>query len=281
MDDAKLKNYWSRELRWGWSPQSRLVFEFLRSAANFVGEGAVLDAGAGHQRYRPFFCRAAYISQEHPAGIEFKKMQGMRFDIVAPIDERIPLRDSCLDGVISTSVIEHLRFPERFLVESMRVLKPGGKIFINVPFAYPEHEVPFDFQRPTRYALQRWLSDAGFVSVSVKPSSSSTATVLSFLRSSFGQDALGSRAALFKTAKWSTTLDWARRSPIQLFVRLALIGLAMPAILTLEFLGRFFDRGPTEATTFPTGWLCVAAKAGLHEPQAVSKESFLSSCIEC
>jgi SAM-dependent methyltransferase len=275
MEAGDLKRYWTDELRWGWQPQSRLTFDFLREAAEFVGTGSVLDAGAGHQRYRPFFARGLYLSQEHPAGVEFKQMQGVTYDFLSPIDERIPLRDDSLDAIISTSVLEHVRHPERFLAEALRVLKPGGRLFVHVPFAYPEHEVPYDFQRPTRYGLQAWLADAGFARVDVRPDSSSTATVLSFLRSAFGQDTLGERTPEFKASPLRALGKWARTRPLAMLGKLALLSLSLPAILWLELMGRLLDRGPHAASGFPIGWLCVAVKGGEHLPRPQSKEDFL------
>ena len=112
----------------------------MRDAAEHAKGGVVLDAGAGHQRYRPFFDDAIYVAQEHPiAGRQHKKIA--EYDILSDV-KRIPLQEGCVDLVLSTSSLEHMEFPERFFTESFRVLRPGGALYVNVPFAYLEHE-PF------------------------------------------------------------------------------------------------------------------------------------------
>lgn len=277
MTPAQLQQYWATELRWGWNTQSRLVFAFLQEAAAFAKGGVILDAGAGHQRYRPFFDECIYLTQEHPAGIEFKRMQGITYDLVAPIDERIPLADESLDAIVNTSVVEHVRYPERFFAESHRVLRPGGRLFIHVPFAYPEHEAPYDFQRPTRYGLVRWLEDAGFEQISVRPASSSSETAMAFLESAIAQD-LFRGTPIGKGAGAREAWAWFRQRPFQ-FLGKAMLWIPLWGLArTLSVLVRsFVDRGPGESTTFPVGWIAVATKGGTQQARAAaaSKQEFL------
>ena len=173
-DEQKLFAYFTEELKWGKVIHSRVSFDHLMDAREFSNKRQKLDAGAGHQRYQPFFRNSIYLTQEHPSGIYFKKMNSIQYDFISPIDQFIPLRDNSIACVINTSVLEHVRFPEAFLREVHRVLLPGGRIYMSVPFSYLEHEQPYDFQRPTRYGLGAWLSDAGFQRRAVLPASNST-----------------------------------------------------------------------------------------------------------
>lgn len=206
-------------------------------------------------RYKPFFENCIYLSQEHPAGIEFKKMQGLNYDLISPLDVRIPLNNDCVDGIISTSVIEHLRYPEKFFYEAFRVLKPGGKIFINVPFVVPEHEFPFDFQRPTRYGLKRWFEDAGFNEFFIEPSSSSIESACAFIDDALRDDILKE----FFVRK--DLLNILKRKPFRLAVYLILRFISK---LYCKFLKMFADRGGTQHTRFPVGWVAVATKPGIY-----------------
>jgi hypothetical protein len=43
-----------------------------------------------------------------------------------------------------------------------RILTPGGRILMSVPFIYPLHESPYDYYRYTEYSLQRFAESAGF-----------------------------------------------------------------------------------------------------------------------
>jgi len=62
---------------------------------------------------------------QHPYAKDFSVHQsdGMNF----------PLEDESVDLVLSGESIEHTRFPQRFLSECHRVLKPGGQIIITTP----------------------------------------------------------------------------------------------------------------------------------------------------
>lgn len=112
--------------------------------------GLVLNAGAGH---RPVNTGLPTLT--------------MDFDETAPVDfladmHFIPLRNQCVDSVLSVAVLEHTRIPWECARELWRVLKPGGTAVICVPFLQPEHAVPHDFFRYTVYGLQSMLEWAGF-----------------------------------------------------------------------------------------------------------------------
>lgn len=233
-----LWEYFSKDLRWGTGLVARLTFDFMISARDFSRGRPILDAGAGHQRFRPFFDECVYLSQEHPAGIEFKNMQDLDYDLVSPLDERIPLRDGSIACVINTSVLEHVRRPEAFLAEAHRVLQPGGRIYIQVPFAYCEHEQPYDFQRPTRYGLEAWLRDAGFPKVSVLPSSSAIYGASWYLTHALTKE-LGDRGI---TEERETLLGIVKRT------------LEAARTLTNDYID--------VATVMPVGWTAVAEKEG-------------------
>lgn len=59
-------------------------------------------------------------------------------DILADA-HNLPISDNFADGVICTSVLEHVENPFRVVDEIYRILKPGGKCFIYVPFLHAWH----------------------------------------------------------------------------------------------------------------------------------------------
>lgn len=61
----------------------------------------------------------------------------------------IPLADSCVDTATCNAVIEHVPDPARVVAEIFRVLKPGGYAQFMIPFVFPFHEFPCDYQRYT------------------------------------------------------------------------------------------------------------------------------------
>lgn len=257
-DEQRLWDYFSRQLGWGDRLHARITFDFLLQVRDFARGKPVLDAGAGHQRYRPFFDDAAvYLTQEHPGGIEFKRMQGISYDLVAPIDERIPLKSGSLAAIVSTSVLEHVRWPERFLAEAHRVLHPGGRLYIHVPFAHDEHEVPYDYQRPTRYGLAAWLQTAGFAHASVLPSSNSTYGAGAYLLTAVQKEMLA-RGQQQRLADIAPVLKYC-----------------------LDLANGATDDAVDTATAMPVGWVAVAQKAGtLGEFPAWSREQWLQQIRE-
>lgn len=67
--------------------------------------------------------------------------------------EHLPFRDGVFDGVVLDAVIEHLARPRLVVDEVRRVLKPGGTVLAQVPFLYPFHAAPHDYQRYTPAGL--------------------------------------------------------------------------------------------------------------------------------
>ncbi len=82
---------------------------------------------------------------------------------------RLPFFDASMDGVLLFEVLEHLPDPEAAISEIARVLRPGGKFLLSVPFLYPIHDAPYDFHRFTRYALLRSLRRHGFRVETINP----------------------------------------------------------------------------------------------------------------
>lgn len=74
---------------------------------------------------------------------------------------RLPFADRSFDCVLMLDVLEHVAEPEAALAEAGRVLRKGGQLLVTIPFAYPLHDLPHDFQRFTRPGLQRRIDAVG------------------------------------------------------------------------------------------------------------------------
>lgn len=131
-------------------------------------KGHLFDFGAGESPYREFFLQYAerYIAVDWAASYHDTKA-----DIVADLNEVLPIESEMADTVVSLSVLEHLREPQIMLSEAFRILKPEGMMVLQVPWQWWIHEGPYDFYRYTPYGLKYQFEKAGFVDVTVEPQS--------------------------------------------------------------------------------------------------------------
>lgn len=143
--------------------------DFLQTA-----QGLVLDVGCADrwvEEHLPAGCR--YIGLDYPAtGLI---LYGARPDILADA-ARLPLADESVDTILLLDVMEHLRFPQPALMESARVLRSGARLLVSVPFLYPIHVAPHDYQRTTLHGLTRDMEEAGLRLEWIRPSAGSAET---------------------------------------------------------------------------------------------------------
>ena len=140
-----------------WLCRRELYRKVLRYAPRLSGH--VLDFGCGTGPYRTLLTGATtYIGLEYdsPENRAYKKAN-IFYD-----GQTIPLETASIDGVLSTQTLEHVSNPERIVTEWARVLRPSGLLLLTVPFMWPEHEMPYDFQRYTTNGLRHLLKEKGF-----------------------------------------------------------------------------------------------------------------------
>lgn len=136
--------------------------------------GMLLDIGAADRWILPHLPRhIAYIALDYPA--TGRDRYGARPDVFADA-AYLPFADESFDNVVCLEVLEHVRYPERVITEIGRVLKPGGKVWLSMPFLYPVHDAPFDFQRHTAHGLQRDMERAGLSVTKIERTTSAVAT---------------------------------------------------------------------------------------------------------
>ncbi len=66
----------------------------------------------------------------------------------------LPFLDQSLDGILCESIMEHVTKPWEVAREFLRVLKPGGYVYVVAPFIFPYHESPVDCWRYTTTGLE-------------------------------------------------------------------------------------------------------------------------------
>jgi SAM-dependent methyltransferase len=72
---------------------------------------------------------------------------GPGVDIVADAQSMPQIPSASADCVLIVSVLQHLPSPQRAVDEAFRVLRPGGIVYVNVPFIFVYHRDPEDFNR--------------------------------------------------------------------------------------------------------------------------------------
>ena len=120
--------------------------------------GEVLDVGCGHKPYRSFVPADRYVGLD----IDSPVTRALGVADVLYDGRRFPLPDASFDGVLCSQVFEHVFNPEEFLGEICRVLRPGGRLVLTVPFVWDEHEQPHDFARYSSFGLKALLERNGF-----------------------------------------------------------------------------------------------------------------------
>ena len=73
---------------------------------------------------------------------------------IAADAEQLPFPDGIFDRIECDAVLEHVRNPERVMLELERVLAPGGYAHLVTPFCHPFHEYPKDYRRFTLDGLK-------------------------------------------------------------------------------------------------------------------------------
>lgn len=120
--------------------------------------GLLLDIGAADRWIARFLPDGTeYVALDYP--VTGDKFYGTTPDVFADACH-LPLGDACADNVVCLEVLEHVPDPAAAVMEIARVLKPGGRAWLSMPFMYPVHNEPFDFQRYTEFGLRRDLGRA-------------------------------------------------------------------------------------------------------------------------
>jgi SAM-dependent methyltransferase len=119
--------------------------------------GRVLDVGAGKLAWRPLLqqhCRpyqSADVVRQHP-----------ELDYLFDLTKPVPLATASFDTIFCNSVLEHVQDPGAGLSEIHRIVRPGGKVILSVPFLFYLHGEPDDYFRFTPAGIQLLCRRAGF-----------------------------------------------------------------------------------------------------------------------
>lgn len=78
------------------------------------------------------------------------------------VEKPLPFADASLDAILSFNLFEHVWGLDTIAGEAFRCLKPGGRVFLEIPFLFEFHADPYDWRRLSDRAIARWWGEAGF-----------------------------------------------------------------------------------------------------------------------
>lgn len=124
-----------------------------------TASGTILDIGAADQSIEPHLPAGLdYVALDYPSTGRY--LYGAQPHVFADAAHQ-PFPDSHFERLICLEVLEHVPDPAVVMCEFARVLESDGRAWISMPFLYPLHDAPFDFQRDTEFGLRRDVERAG------------------------------------------------------------------------------------------------------------------------
>lgn len=96
--------------------------------------------------------------------------------------QNLPMADNSVDAFIADCILTHVEEPQKAMREMYRCLKPGGQIFLFLPFLYYYHPLPGyykDFFRFTKDGIEYMMKD--FSKVELQSVRGPIATVMNLL----------------------------------------------------------------------------------------------------
>ena len=149
----------------------------MRTAKNFINkyltelvdqEAQILDVGSLNMNgtLKPLFSNPKWSY----TGVDIKKGKNVKVLLKDPY--KYPFEDNYFDVIVSTSCFEHNEMFWLSFQEMVRVVKPGGFMYISAPFKEGIHKAPVDCWRflPDGYrALTKWCPGSKLVESYICP----------------------------------------------------------------------------------------------------------------
>ncbi len=121
-----------------------------------VPESRLLDFGCGNMPYRPLF--EPYVNEY----IGFDLPGNEAAECVLEKPDSLPEADGSASIILSSSVLEHVVDPARYLAECRRVLVNDGLLILTTHGVWRYHPDPLDLWRWTSEGLKHVIEGSGF-----------------------------------------------------------------------------------------------------------------------
>jgi len=149
------------------------LLKYIRKEAPDLS-GRLLDFGSGRKPWKSLFKVDEYI------GVDIAESGHDHRDSLVDFyydGHTIPFENRSFDSIFASDVFEHLFNLDEILDELYRVLKQEGQMLVTIPFAWNEHEVPYDFARYTSFGIRSIMEKHGFEIVRLHKTGSGFETV--------------------------------------------------------------------------------------------------------
>lgn len=139
-----------------WSSLRTYQYNYLWNHRHDIPiESVIVDIGAGEKQFSSIFdVFNGYFAMDF--------VQYPDVDIVTDLSTRWPIQDKSVDILIATNALEHFPDTNHVLEECARILRPGGYLYILVPFLMGIHQAPYDFVRHTHFSWRKLAEAHGF-----------------------------------------------------------------------------------------------------------------------
>jgi SAM-dependent methyltransferase len=121
------------------------------------------------------------FNTKHLKQLDIKKFENVDIVVDAEIMSSV-LGHNSYDYIVACKMLEHTPHPWKVIEEISKVLKPGGILYLSVPWIFPVHAEPYDFFRFSIFALKSLVKDAGLLEIECGSEESSHAAFHIFIK---------------------------------------------------------------------------------------------------
>lgn len=220
--------------------------DLRRELAGFSGR--LLDVGCGNSPFRhlldPATTRYQGVDVAAAADFGYRNPDTVYYD-----GHVLPFPDASFDAVLCTEVLEHIPDPTETIREIQRVLRPGGRLLVTLPWSARFHYQPFDYHRYTPSMLLQLF--AAFPAPVITPRGTDLSSIASKVVVAYARNIIRLKPA--RPAGW---LLW----PVRLLVAVAVF----PVLLLALLLGHGGIQWGIGSNDDPLGYTLTARKPVSH-----------------
>lgn len=126
----------------------KILDEMLKLTSKQQSRLKILDLGCGYKPFKSLFSNDQYI------GVDMSL--NSYADIIAD-NQDLPFKNNIFDIIIISEVLEHCENEYKVIDELRRVAKNKALVYLTLPFIFPLHGAPYDFNRFTQHKLKSFF----------------------------------------------------------------------------------------------------------------------------